>query len=349
MISFKRPIRPLFFSLLGIVLLLGVQVIWVNRAYRMSRAGLVVSVEQAFNEARQKEQTYRIPVNNIINPGAVTIQSCGSEEILIIRKCPKPDTIVYSNQSGRSLETFINRAFSDLREHILPLNIYCLSDLFAGVLHDADMAVLFDIERVNVHTGEVLETAVSTNQKVRNGKPAIIIVSDLSDKELLRANLYFGPSVVLRRMGGTVVWTSCLLLLSVCCVVLWCRSIHRTKKAPVIQPPDITSSAKTPETPVHQGFKIGHYCFDAEKNELHGMGQTVALNKKENAILHALCAQLSNVVDRKKLLEENWGSSGVIYSRSLDTYITTLRKYLKDDPRVQIVTIKGLGYKLTVN
>ena len=93
-------------------------------------------------------------------------------------------------------------------------------------------------------------------------------------------------------------------------------------------------------------FHIGQYVFDPAKNELQGSGEVVQLNKKENAILHALCMQCGNVIERSQLLEENWGDNGIIYSRSLDTYITTLRKYLKKDPSIQIVTIKGVGYKL---
>ena len=93
-------------------------------------------------------------------------------------------------------------------------------------------------------------------------------------------------------------------------------------------------------------YSIGQYTFDPAKNELYGCGESFLLNKKENAILYALCAQCGNVVERCILLSENWGSSGEIYSRSLDTYIAAIRKYLKKDPSIQIVTIKGLGYKI---
>ena len=62
--------------------------------------------------------------------------------------------------------------------------------------------------------------------------------------------------------------------------------------------------------------------------------------------MYALCLNEGNVVERNALLEENWGSNGIIYSRSLDTYLTSLRKYLKKDPEIQIVTVKGVGYKL---
>jgi DNA-binding response OmpR family regulator len=93
-------------------------------------------------------------------------------------------------------------------------------------------------------------------------------------------------------------------------------------------------------------FQIGQYRFNPGKNELTGFGESIQLNKKENSILYALCVKQGNVVERNALLEENWGSLGMIYSRSLDTYLTTLRKYLKKDTSIQIVTVKGVGYKL---
>jgi len=93
-------------------------------------------------------------------------------------------------------------------------------------------------------------------------------------------------------------------------------------------------------------FRIGQYHFDPNKNELTGFGECIQLNKKENSILQALCAKQGNVVERNLLLDENWGSLGLVYSRSLDTYLATLRKYLRKDSSVQIVTIKGVGYKL---
>jgi DNA-binding response OmpR family regulator len=93
-------------------------------------------------------------------------------------------------------------------------------------------------------------------------------------------------------------------------------------------------------------FFIGQYRFDPDKNELAGFGETILLNRKENCILRSLCIKQGNVVERSQLLDENWGSLGAVYSRSLDTYLTTLRKYLRKDPSIQIITVKGVGYKL---
>jgi DNA-binding response OmpR family regulator len=86
-----------------------------------------------------------------------------------------------------------------------------------------------------------------------------------------------------------------------------------------------------------------------DKSELHGFGEQIHLNKKENGVLNDLCTDLGKVVERSYLLEKHWDSTNGMYSRSLDTYITTLRKYLKNDPSVQIISIKIVGYKLVMN
>ncbi len=94
-------------------------------------------------------------------------------------------------------------------------------------------------------------------------------------------------------------------------------------------------------------FLLGQYTFDANRNTLHGFGERIHLNKKESAILNELCQHIDYIVERGALLEKHWNGSGFIYTRSLDTYIAKLRSYLKKDPTIQIITVKGLGYKLS--
>jgi len=292
--------------------------------------------------AYQKEQTYRVLVVDIVNPGAVTIESCGREEVYIIRNCPEPDTIVYSNSSGHSIDQFINRVFGDLREQIVPMNIYCMADLFAGLLHDEDIPAVFVIERYHINTGELLETSSLPDKKQPNLKQSEIINLEISDTESLRGIVQVTPNVILGRMIGTLLSTTCITFF----IIGYMLMLYRLQ---------FTKSEETDEVPVkstvipQQLFQIGQYCFDPGKNELNGFDESIQLNKKENAILFALCVQQGNVVERQALLQENWGSSGAIYSRSLDTYLATLRKYLKKDASVQIVTVKGVGYKLVNN
>ena len=335
----KRHARLILLILSGL-LLLAFQLVWLYNMYQLKHQELAAHIAEAFDLAYQKEQTYRVPVFDIINPGDITIQSCGREEVLIIRNCPEPDTVVYNNISGHSIENFINRVFGDLREHIVPLNIYCLSDLFAGMLHDMDVSAYFVIERFDINTNEVLETSLFPDKK--QPETNIIAVSiEISDTEAIRAIIELTPTTILGRMTGSLIWTTCLAIaVFICsCFLYRCKPVLDKEYAKSAIPLQIQNNT----------FTIGKYHFDPAKNELQGSGETIQLNKKENAILYALCIQQGNVVERNALLEENWGSNGAIYSRSLDTYLTTLRKYLKQDPTIQIVTIKGVGYKLVVS
>ncbi|MDR2802004.1 MAG: winged helix-turn-helix domain-containing protein [Prevotellaceae bacterium] len=339
-LSVKKILRPCGL-LLGIVSLLALQVLWLYHAYQLTYDKFVTTVHEAFDIAYRKEQAYRIPVADIINPGALTIQSCGNEEIRIIRKCSSPDTIVYDNVSGQSLETFISRAFHELRESITPLNIYCLSDLFAGELYDRGLPLDFAIERFDLVTGKLVESTAHMIDGMPERSAQITIRNTTA--EGLQATLQFRKSVIFGQMTGLLITSLCLLLLTCGCFAMVFRSVRHRKNLAPVTPPEVSDDA------TGKIFPIGNYCFNSEKNELQGFGETVHLNKKENAILLALCMEHGNVVDRAILLEEQWGNTGVIYSRSLDTYITRLRKYLKEDPTVQIVTVKGQGYKLIEN
>ena len=337
MLSFKKNIR-LYLSVLAGFSMLFLQLIWVYCAYHLEHQQMMCKIKDAFGHAYQKEQTYRIPVVDIVNPGAITIQSCGAEEIIIVRKCPEPDSIVYHNVSGHSIESFINNVFWDLREQIVPLNIYCLSDLFAGLLHDLNIPVSFVIERYDTRTGKILETSLLQGKVQPVMVPDHIIISKISDKESIRAILHITPKIILTGMSGTLSCTFCLTAIVLLCIILSFSKQQKNQD----EHQNVHHSV-----PINNNtFNIGKYHFDPDKNELTGFGTSIQLNKKENSILYALCSKQGNVVERHVLLEENWGSLGMVYSRSLDTYLTTLRKYLKKDPDIQIVTVKGVGYKL---
>ena len=341
----NRHVCSLLFAITGAVCLPVLQSAWICHAYLSEHRQIMSDIKDAFDSAYRKEQTYRIPVVDIVNPGEITIQSCGAEEILIVRKCPEADTMTYNNISGHSIESFINHVFRDLREQIVPLNIDCLSDLFAGMLYDKNIYVPFVIERFNMISGEVLDASLFQGRKQPEKRLDNTIVLEISEKEALRVVLQVKPKTVFGRMTRLLVCTFCMFSVILLCLV-W---LYRRQRAGQYRENDTVRGVESPVQVRDSTFCIGQYLFDPDKNELSGFGASIQLNKKENAILHALCARQGNVVERNALLEENWGSLGIIYSRSLDTYLTMLRKYLKQDPTVQIVTVKGVGYKLINN
>ncbi|TGD81422.1 response regulator transcription factor [Hymenobacter wooponensis] len=93
-------------------------------------------------------------------------------------------------------------------------------------------------------------------------------------------------------------------------------------------------------------YTIGRYQFDHPKQRLRlGLHEEVLTNR-EAELLKCLYDQRNQVLERTAVLQELWGDDSFFNGRSLDVFITRLRRYLKDDPQVQIVNVRGIGYKL---
>jgi len=95
-------------------------------------------------------------------------------------------------------------------------------------------------------------------------------------------------------------------------------------------------------------FDIGQFHFDANKQLLTLESNSVKLTTKESELLKLLCNNANNVLERNFALKSIWIDDNYFNARSMDVYITKLRKYLKDDPAVEILNIHGKGYKLIV-
>jgi len=93
-------------------------------------------------------------------------------------------------------------------------------------------------------------------------------------------------------------------------------------------------------------FTIGSYSFDTEEFKLSIKDELKQLTKKEGTILKLLCQNMNKVLDRNLLLNMVWGKDDYFTGRSLDVFITKLRKYLAQDERVKIINQHGVGFKL---
>jgi DNA-binding response OmpR family regulator len=96
-------------------------------------------------------------------------------------------------------------------------------------------------------------------------------------------------------------------------------------------------------------FKIGDYQFNSEKQVLQHGGTEQKLTTKESQLLRLLCVHKNDVLDRNFALKTIWHDDNYFNGRSMDVYIAKLRKYLKDDSKVEIINIHGKGFKLLVN
>ena len=93
-------------------------------------------------------------------------------------------------------------------------------------------------------------------------------------------------------------------------------------------------------------FDIGAYHFDSNKQLLVHGEESTKLTTKESDLLKLLCCNANNVLERNFALKTIWFDDNYFNARSMDVYITKLRKYLKEDPSVEILNIHGKGYKL---
>lgn len=93
-------------------------------------------------------------------------------------------------------------------------------------------------------------------------------------------------------------------------------------------------------------FEIGKYVFDTKKQTLQFGDETLRLTTKEGELLRLLCNNKNKILDRNFALKTIWLDDNYFNARSMDVYITKLRKYLKKDPSIEIINVHGKGFKL---
>lgn len=96
-------------------------------------------------------------------------------------------------------------------------------------------------------------------------------------------------------------------------------------------------------------FQLGDFTFDDRNKELKHPKEERRLTKKEAAVLKLLCMHMDQVLPRELLLNMVWGDDSYFLGRSLDVFISRLRKYLRHDERVRIVNVHGVGFKMQVD
>jgi len=95
-------------------------------------------------------------------------------------------------------------------------------------------------------------------------------------------------------------------------------------------------------------FRIGAYEFDSRRQILSGKGKKQSLTSKESELLRLLCLNRNGTLERSRALVEIWGSESYFNGRSMDVFISKLRKYLQNDKHIEIINIHGVGFKLIV-
>ncbi|MBQ9101218.1 MAG: response regulator transcription factor [Paludibacteraceae bacterium] len=95
-------------------------------------------------------------------------------------------------------------------------------------------------------------------------------------------------------------------------------------------------------------YKMGQFTFDTQKQLLSIGDKSTKLTTKESELLALLCAHANDILERNYALKTIWIDDNYFNARSMDVYITKLRKHLKADPSIEIINIHGKGYKIII-
>ncbi len=93
-------------------------------------------------------------------------------------------------------------------------------------------------------------------------------------------------------------------------------------------------------------YQLGEFTFDAPRHVLTNGKETKKLTSKEADLLLLLCENMGSTLERAVALKQIWEEESYLNARSMDVYITKLRKFFKDDPGVEIINVHGVGFKL---
>ncbi|RYF83279.1 MAG: response regulator transcription factor [Chitinophagaceae bacterium] len=106
---------------------------------------------------------------------------------------------------------------------------------------------------------------------------------------------------------------------------------------------------RTVITEIQDEVSIGAYTFNMKRQTLHHPNEQRKLSYRESELLKLLYEARDKIVERSEILTLLWGSDSFFNSRTLDVYITKIRGYLKHDPTIEIITIKGIGYRFVMS
>jgi DNA-binding response OmpR family regulator len=104
-----------------------------------------------------------------------------------------------------------------------------------------------------------------------------------------------------------------------------------------------------PQQEQQEEVALGKYLFNIRRQTLNHPQEQRKLSYRESELLKTLYENRDKIVERSEILTLLWGSDSFFNSRNLDVYITKLRNYLKLDPSIEIITIKGIGYRFLIN
>ncbi|MBW3467565.1 response regulator transcription factor [Arthrospiribacter ruber] len=105
---------------------------------------------------------------------------------------------------------------------------------------------------------------------------------------------------------------------------------------------------KSDEIQALKVYNFGDFELHYDEQYIKGPNGDHKLTSKENELLRLLASEINKLVNRSHALKQIWGDDSYFNARSMDVYLSKIRKILKDDPKVQIITVHGEGFKMVV-
>ncbi|MEI9909674.1 MAG: winged helix-turn-helix domain-containing protein [Bacteroidota bacterium] len=159
-------------------------------------------------------------------------------------------------------------------------------------------------------------------------------------RELPKDCYYISLLLPARKKGLLNLYYIGAVLAAAALLLFWLRSRFKRKPAPGITPKENTEKKNV--------VQVGKYSFCPEQQYLELDEEKISLTNKETSLLYILSAAPNTVIERSLLQKEVWENEGVIVTRSLDMFISKLRKKLSGDTNIKIVNVHGKGYKLEI-
>jgi DNA-binding response OmpR family regulator len=110
----------------------------------------------------------------------------------------------------------------------------------------------------------------------------------------------------------------------------------------------LRNKTEGPVKTISDNITVGKFKFQLHRQILSSDKEERKLSFRESELLKLLYENREKIIDRKDILNVLWGNDSFFNSRNLDVYITKLRSYLREDPSLEIITIKGIGYRFVV-
>jgi hypothetical protein len=196
-------------------------------------------------------------------------------------------------------------------------------------LDNAPLSTNYIVNVLNCYNSSIIYSyAISKNKK----DDIVTCSKRRQPKACYRINIKFKSTGVTTAKNGYLLGS--LSFLAFVGFIFW-RSVKPRKALPDSQYTD--------------RFTLGSVLFDPKNKKLIIGGKTIDLTGTETRVLLIFASSPNEIIERSRLQKEIWEDEGVIVGRSLDMFISKLRKKLELDPNIKIVVIRGKGYKLEVS